>query len=88
MKQKKIIIIIFILFACLYTFNDLIIQNIPNQNPVVAKQHYHKPGTLRWFEIYFVFTNDIQSFLKERSPKIHAGQLLIVLKQQGEIRED
>ena len=39
--------------------NNLILQNIPPQNPIVAKQHYHKTGTLRWFEIFFVFSNDL-----------------------------
>jgi len=68
--------------------NNLIIQNIPNQNPVVAKQHYHKTGTLRWFEIYFIFTNDLHAFLRDRSPKIEAGQMLVVLKHKSETRED
>ena len=68
--------------------NDLIIQNIPFQNPVIAKQHYHTTGTLRWFEIYFVFTNDLQYFISTKSSKINAGQMIIVLKKKEEARED
>ena len=68
--------------------NDLIIQNIPFQNPVIAKQHYHTTGTLRWFEIYFVFTNDLQYFITTKSPKINAGQMIVVLKKREELKED
>ena len=58
--------------------NNLILQNIPHQNPIVAKQHYHKTGTLRWFEIFFVFSNDLSDFIKMQSPKIQSGQLILV----------
>ena len=68
--------------------NNLIIQNIPDQNPVVAKEHYHKTGTMRWYEIYFVFTNDLHHFLRDKSAKINAGQMIVVLKQKGEVKED
>ena len=68
--------------------NDLIIQNIPDQNPVIAKQHYHITGTLRWFELYFVFTDDLTNFISTQSPKIHAGQMIIVLSKKEEVRED
>ena len=67
--------------------NNLILQNIPHQNPIVAKQHYHKTGTLRWFEIFFVFSNDLSDFIKMQSPKIQSGQLILVLKQKGEAKD-
>lgn len=59
-----------------------------NLQPILAKRHYHETGSLRWFDVDVVSSEDLDSLVSGRGDGSgHVGKFLMVLPQSGETRE-
>jgi hypothetical protein len=54
---------------------------LANLRPIVAKRHYHKCGTLRWFDVDVVALRDLPRRIAEFAPNGAMGQFLLAVPQ-------
>lgn len=67
-------------------FNEL--KSLAGLQPILAKRHYHKTGTLRWFEVNVVPVSGIVEFAAKCAPQNGAiGQFLLAIPTEGESEE-
>ena len=67
--------------------ND-ILNTLPNLAPIIAKEHYYKTGTLRWFEIIIFFSDNLKNYISDYDGLSKNGKFILVLKQYNQSYEE
>ena len=64
------------------------LKSLAGLQPILAKRHYHKTGTLRWFDVNIVPVNGLIEFAANRETENGAiGQFLLAIPTEGESEE-
>ena len=62
-----------------------VLNSLPVIQPILAKRHYHKSGTLRWFSVNTVPVRDLVEFAsKQRPDKDAIGQFILAVQSEDE----
>ena len=62
-----------------------VLNSLPGIQPILAKRHYHKSGTLRWFAVNTVPVTDLVEFAsKQRPDKGAIGQFILAVQTEDE----
>ncbi len=70
------------------TFDVSQLDNLVRTPPLLAKRHYHKTGTLRWFEAGLTDINDCHSAVSDFEPrKGSAGKFFLVIPTEESTKE-
>ena len=65
------------------------LKSLAGIQPILAKRHYHKTGTLRWFEVNIIPVKSILDAVKQYQPKKGAiGQFILAVPTDGENEEE
>ena len=65
--------------------NCSLLKNLAGLQPVLAKRHYHKTGSMRWFDMDIVPVSEIVTYAEHSKSESGAiGQFLLAIPAEGE----
>jgi len=67
----------------------LVLRTLANLQPILAKRHYHRTGSMRWFDVNIVPARDLLQHTADYRPTSGAiGEFVLTIPTQGEIETD
>lgn len=65
------------------------LRSLADLHPILAKRHYHKTGTMRWFDIDIATVSSLKACIHEYSaPNGTIGEFLLVIPDAGEDQKE
>ncbi|WP_193174101.1 ATP-binding protein [Oricola nitratireducens] len=65
------------------------LKNLADLHPILAKRHFHKTGTMRWFDIDIATLSSLKACVRDFSPTNGTiGQFLLVIPDAGEDQKE